>query len=65
MKRTTVPLVVKGLKLWIPAHCITYGLISMENRLLWVDVVEIVWVSILATQAASATVNREAESDRI
>eukprot|EP00586_Coscinodiscus_wailesii_P006004 CAMPEP_0172489814 /NCGR_PEP_ID=MMETSP1066-20121228/20043_1 /TAXON_ID=671091 /ORGANISM="Coscinodiscus wailesii, Strain CCMP2513" /LENGTH=249 /DNA_ID=CAMNT_0013257937 /DNA_START=224 /DNA_END=973 /DNA_ORIENTATION=+ len=52
MKRTTIPLMVSGLKLWPLAHCITYGLIPVENRLLWVDMVEIVWVTILATQAA-------------
>lgn len=52
MKRSTVPLVVSGLKLWPLAHCVTYGLIPVENRLLWVDMVEIFWVTILATQAA-------------
>jgi len=51
VKRTTVPLVVSGLKLWPLAHCVTYGLIPVENRLLWVDFVEILWVTILATQA--------------
>lgn len=55
MKRTTIPLVVSGLKLWPLAHCITYGVIPVENRLLWVDLVEIVWVTILATQAAGAS----------
>ena len=52
MKRTTIPLVVEGLKLWPAAHCITFGLIPVDNRLLWVDLVEIVWVTILATTAA-------------
>lgn len=52
MKRTTIPLLLSGLKLWPLAHCVTYGLIPVENRLLWVDMVEIVWVTILATQAA-------------
>jgi protein Mpv17 len=55
MKRTTVPLIVSGLKLWPLAHCVTYGLIPKENRVLWVDMVEIVWVTILATQAAGHT----------
>jgi protein Mpv17 len=54
MKRSTFPLMITGLKLWLPAHCITYGLVPVENRLLWVDMVEIVWVTILATQAAAA-----------
>ncbi|KAL7505153.1 hypothetical protein ACHAXN_002649 [Cyclotella atomus] len=51
MKRTTIPLIISGLKLWPFVHCITYGLIPLENRLLWVDAVEIVWVTILAGQA--------------
>mmetsp|Transcript_21022 Transcript_21022/g.29221 ORF Transcript_21022/g.29221 Transcript_21022/m.29221 type:complete len:343 (+) Transcript_21022:121-1149(+) len=54
MKRTTVPLIVSGLKLWPLAHCVTYGLVPVENRLLWVDLVEIIWVTILATQASGA-----------
>mmetsp|Transcript_2476 Transcript_2476/g.3564 ORF Transcript_2476/g.3564 Transcript_2476/m.3564 type:complete len:343 (-) Transcript_2476:143-1171(-) len=52
MKRTTIPLIVSGLKLWPLAHCVTYGLIPVENRLLWVDLVEIIWVTILANQAS-------------
>lgn len=52
MKRTTIPLILSGLKLWPLAHCVTYGLIPVENRLLWVDAVEIIWVTILASQAA-------------
>lgn len=52
MKRTTIPLIVSGLKLWPLAHCITYGIIPVQNRLLWVDLVEILWVTILATAAA-------------
>jgi len=55
MKRTTVPLVISGLKLWPFVHCITYGLIPVENRLLWVDAVEIVWVTILASEASGNT----------
>ena len=55
MKRTTVPLIVSGLKLWPLVHCVTYGLIPVENRVLWVDAVEILWVTILATQAAGGT----------
>jgi protein Mpv17 len=54
MKRTTVPLILSGLKLWPLAHCVTYGLVPVENRLLWVDAVEILWVTILATTAAEA-----------
>ena len=59
MKRTTIPLIISGLKLWPFVHCITYGLIPVENRLLWVDAVEILWVTILADQA-SGDVEEEA-----
>jgi protein Mpv17 len=54
VKRTTIPLVVSGLKLMPLTHCVTYGLIPVENRLLWDDFVEIFWVTILATSAAGA-----------
>jgi protein Mpv17 len=53
VKSTTVPLFLDGLKLWPLAHCVTYGLLPVENRLLWVDLVEIFWVTILATKASS------------
>eukprot|EP00591_Stephanopyxis_turris_P004463 CAMPEP_0195525368 /NCGR_PEP_ID=MMETSP0794_2-20130614/25796_1 /TAXON_ID=515487 /ORGANISM="Stephanopyxis turris, Strain CCMP 815" /LENGTH=81 /DNA_ID=CAMNT_0040655823 /DNA_START=822 /DNA_END=1067 /DNA_ORIENTATION=- len=52
MKETTVPLLVSGFKLWPLAHCITYGVVPVEHRLLWVDLVEIIWVTILASTAA-------------
>jgi len=54
VKRTAIPLVVAGLKLWPLVHVITYGLIPVQNRLLWVDVVEIFWCFILSTQAAAS-----------
>jgi len=64
VKRTTIPLIVSGLKLWPLAHCVTYGVIPVENRLLWVDLVEIIWVVILSTQAAGTapqTLDNEVE----
>jgi len=51
VQSTTVPLFLDGLKLWPISHCVTYGLVPVENRLLWVDLVEILWVSILAKRA--------------
>ncbi len=53
MRRTTLPLVLSGLRLWPFVHVVTYGLIPVEYRLLWVDAVEIVWVTILASTASS------------
>jgi protein Mpv17 len=61
VQRTTIPLVLSGLKLWPMAHVVTYGLIPVENRLLWVDTVEILWVTILATQAAGGAEAGEGE----
>lgn len=52
VQSTLIPLVIKGLKLWPLVHVITYAVIPEENRLLWVDTVEILWVTILSKQAA-------------
>ncbi|XP_076956464.1 protein SYM1-like [Bidens hawaiensis] len=49
LKTTFVPLLTAGWKLWPFAHLVTYGLIPVEQRLLWVDCVELVWVTILST----------------
>jgi hypothetical protein len=38
-----------GWKLWPFAHLITYGVVPVEQRLLWVDCVELIWVTILST----------------
>lgn len=48
LKATFFPLLTAGWKLWPFAHLITYGLVPVEQRLLWVDCVEIVWVTILS-----------------
>ena len=52
VRKSTLPMVLSGLKLWPAAHLVTYGLIPVEHRLLWVDAVEILWVTVLSTQAA-------------
>uniref|UniRef100_A0A7N0SXX6 Peroxisomal membrane protein 2 n=1 Tax=Kalanchoe fedtschenkoi TaxID=63787 RepID=A0A7N0SXX6_KALFE len=49
LKATFFPMLTAGWKLWPFAHLITYGVIPVEQRLLWVDCVELVWVTILAT----------------
>lgn len=54
IKETAFPLLRDGLKLWGPAHVITYGVVPTQHRLLWVDCVEIVWVIILSSTAAAA-----------
>ena len=48
-----------GWKLWPFAHIVTYGVMPVEQRLLWVDMVELVWVTIL-----SMIVNETAETKK-
>ncbi|KAM7503497.1 hypothetical protein LguiB_002401 [Lonicera macranthoides] len=68
LKRTFWPMLTAGWKLWPFAHLITYGVIPVDQRLLWVDCVELIWVTILSTysnensEAQSAQVSLEAES---
>ncbi|KAJ8556164.1 hypothetical protein K7X08_022922 [Anisodus acutangulus] len=49
LKTTFWPMLTAGWKLWPFAHLITYGVVPLEQRLLWVDCVELVWVTILST----------------
>ncbi|KAJ8749206.1 hypothetical protein K2173_018679 [Erythroxylum novogranatense] len=49
LRRTFWPVLTAGWKLWPFAHLITYGVIPLEQRLLWVDCVELIWVTILST----------------
>ncbi|KAJ0111286.1 hypothetical protein Patl1_02200 [Pistacia atlantica] len=49
LKATFWPLLTAGWKLWPFAHVITYSVIPVEQRLLWVDCVELIWVTILST----------------
>ncbi|KAJ8443450.1 hypothetical protein Cgig2_026237 [Carnegiea gigantea] len=49
LKATFWPMLTAGWKLWPFAHLVTYGLIPVEQRLLWVDCVELIWVTILST----------------
>ncbi|XP_071730165.1 protein SYM1-like [Rutidosis leptorrhynchoides] len=49
LKTTFWPMLMAGWKLWPFAHVITYGVIPVEQRLLWVDCIELIWVTILST----------------
>ncbi|KAK2993260.1 hypothetical protein RJ640_015739 [Escallonia rubra] len=49
LKGTFWPMLTAGWKLWPFAHLITYGVVPVEQRLLWVDSVELIWVTILST----------------
>ncbi|XP_020086239.1 uncharacterized protein LOC109708813 [Ananas comosus] len=65
LKSTFWPMLTAGWKLWPFAHLITYGVIPVEQRLLWVDCVELVWVTILSTYSNEKfeARNLEAASD--
>mgnify|MGYP002630497238 CR=1 FL=1 len=41
-----------GWRLWPLVHLITYNFIPLQGRLLWVDAVDLGWVSVLAAYAA-------------
>ncbi|CAK7349880.1 unnamed protein product [Dovyalis caffra] len=54
-----------GWKLWPFAHLITYGVIPLEQRLLWVDCVELIWVTILSTFLSIVSYSNEKSEARI
>ncbi|KAK9924709.1 hypothetical protein M0R45_033063 [Rubus argutus] len=60
LKATFWPMLTAGWKLWPFAHLVTYGLIPLEQRLLWVDCVELIWVTILSTYS-----NEKSESSKL
>nr|XP_010921049.1 uncharacterized protein LOC105044749 [Elaeis guineensis] len=63
LKATFWPMLTAGWKLWPFAHLITYGVIPVEQRLLWVDCVELVWVTILSTYSNEKSEARNSESN--
>ncbi|KDP24169.1 hypothetical protein JCGZ_25826 [Jatropha curcas] len=56
------PMLTAGWKLWPFAHLITYGVIPVEQRLLWVDCVELIWVTILSTYSNEKSESRISEA---
>ncbi|XP_044473968.1 uncharacterized protein LOC123202197 [Mangifera indica] len=62
LKATFWPMLTAGWKLWPFAHLVTYGLIPVEQRLLWVDCVELIWVTILSTYSNEKSEARIAEA---
>lgn len=62
---TAWPLMKSGWRLWPAAHIITYGVIPVQHRLLWVDMVEVLWVVILSlTGAAYGDKEEKTEDDQ-
>ncbi|KAK9674069.1 hypothetical protein RND81_12G208900 [Saponaria officinalis] len=62
LKATFFPMLTAGWKLWPFAHLVTYGLIPVEQRLLWVDCVELIWVTILSTYSNEKSEARISEA---
>ncbi|KAF3643858.1 putative F-box/kelch-repeat protein-like [Capsicum annuum] len=62
LKATFFPMLTAGWKLWPFAHLITYGVIPVEQRLLWVDCVELIWVTILSTYSNEKSESRVSEA---
>lgn len=62
LKATFWPMLTAGWKLWPFAHVITYGVIPLEQRLLWVDCVELIWVTILSTYSNEKSESRISEA---
>ncbi|OMO55132.1 Mpv17/PMP22 [Corchorus capsularis] len=62
LKATFWPMLTAGWKLWPFAHVITYGVIPVEQRLLWVDCVELIWVTILSTYSNEKSESRISET---
>ncbi|KAL5210377.1 hypothetical protein ABZP36_006000 [Zizania latifolia] len=61
LKSTFWPMLTAGWKLWPFAHLVTYGVIPVEQRLLWVDCVELIWVTILSTYSNEKSEARNSE----
>jgi hypothetical protein len=47
------PLLIAGLKFWVPVDILTFGVIPKAFRLLWVDIIEIIWCIILSKTSAN------------
>lgn len=62
LKATFWPMLTAGWKLWPFAHLVTYGVIPVEQRLLWVDCVELIWVTILSTYSNEKSESRHLEA---
>lgn len=54
VKERIWPVVSRGWRFWPLAHIVTYGVIPPRHRVLWVNVLDLVWSSILANLAAGA-----------
>jgi protein Mpv17 len=54
VKAAALPSLYSSWRFWPFVHALTYSVVPLHLRVLWVDVVEVLWVSILATCTANA-----------
>ena len=54
VRTTAFPLFKSGLKLWMPANAITYGLVPLQLRVLWCDFIEFIWCIIMSKSTGGA-----------
>jgi len=45
---------LKAWKFWPLVHCVTYGVIPPRHRVLWVNMVDLIWNGILAGAASTS-----------
>ena len=53
-KEAAWPCLTAGWRFWPAAHALTYSVVPLHLRVLWVDVLEIAWVAILSTNVAKS-----------
>lgn len=58
VKERIQPVVFRGWRFWPLAHVVTYGVIPPRHRVLWVNMLDLLWSSILASLAS-----KEGEED--
>jgi len=59
-----VPGFLASIRFWPAVHLVTFGLIPLELQLLWIDMLEIVWICILSQVNNEGIAHSEAMEDR-
>lgn len=59
VRAAALPSLVSSWRFWPWVHALTYSVVPLHLRVLWVDCVEVVWVSILATCTSKAASDDE------
>ncbi len=51
-RAAALPCLFAGWRFWPAAHALTYSIVPLHLRVLWVDALEVAWVAILSTCVA-------------